>query len=135
MTEPTSRLIQLDNWIFEIKSIRAIRVDSYGKPYDAIANFHMNGDNAHIEGLMTRENDDFCRADYLAFYKLCQKLGIKQVQFDRFKGGQFKMDTVDIMPTNTGPEEKPDAQPIITVAAHENTEEVNNESPRLALVL
>ena len=67
MTESMSRYIQLDNWIFEIKSVRAIRVDSYGKPYSAIANFNLNGGNAYIDGLMTREHDDFTRNDYQTF--------------------------------------------------------------------
>jgi hypothetical protein len=98
MIETNSRFIQLDNWIFEVKSVRAIRVETYGKPYSAIANFNFNGDNAFIDGLMTREDEDFSKEDYLVFYKMCQKLGIKQAQFDRFKGNEFKLDTVDIKP-------------------------------------
>lgn len=104
MTDTTSRFIKLDNWIFEVKSVRAIRVDSYGKPYDAIANFNFNGDNAYIDGLMTRENEDFSKEDYKVFYTMCQKFGIKQAQFDRFKGNEFKLDTVDIAPIK---EDKP----------------------------
>jgi len=98
MTETTTRFIQLDNWIFEVKSVRAIRVDSYGKPYDAIANLSFNGNNAYIDGLMTRENNHFSKKDYQVFYNLCQKLGIKQIQFDRFKSNQFKLDTIDVDP-------------------------------------
>lgn len=98
MTDTTSRFIQLDNWIFEVKSVRAIRVDNYGEPYSAIANFSFNGNNAYIDGLMTREDQDFSKEDYLVFYKMCQKLGIKQAQFDRFKGNEFKLDTVDVAP-------------------------------------
>ena len=98
MTDTTSRFIQLDNWIFEVKSVRAIRVDSYGKPYNAIANFSFNGNNAYIDGLMTREDEKFSKEDYQVFKRLCQKLGIKQVQFDRFKDNQFKLDTLDVEP-------------------------------------
>jgi hypothetical protein len=98
MTDTTSRFIQLDNWIFEVKSVRAIRVDSYGKPYSAIANFSLNGNNAYIDGLMTREDKDFSKEDYQVFYKMCQKLGVDKVQFDRFKGSESKLDTVKIKP-------------------------------------
>lgn len=98
MTDINSRFIQLDNWLFEVKSVRAIRVDSYGKPYDAIANLSFNGNNAYIDGLMTRENQDFSKADYKVFCHLCQKLSIKQIQFDRFKGNEFRLDTIDIEP-------------------------------------
>jgi hypothetical protein len=92
MTDTTSHFIQIDGWIFGVKSIRAIKVNSYGKPYNAIANFSFNGDSAYIDGLMTRE-------DYQVFYRLCQKMGVKQAQFDRFKNNQFKLDTIDIEPS------------------------------------
>lgn len=98
MTETTSRFIQLDNWIFEVKSVRAIRVNSYGKPYNGIANLSFNGNSVYIDGLMTREDENFTKEDYQVFKRLCQKLGIKQVQFDRFKNNEFKLDTIDVEP-------------------------------------
>lgn len=98
MTDTTSRYIQLDNWIFEVKSVRAIKVNSYGKPYNAIANFSFNANNAYIDGLMTREGENFSKEDYQVFMRLCQKFDIKQAQFDRFKNNQFQLETVDIEP-------------------------------------
>lgn len=98
MTDTTSRFIQLDNWIFEVKSVRAIKVNSYGKPYDAIANFSFNGDSAYIDGLMTRDDEKFSKEDYQVFMRLCQKFELKQAQFDRFKNNQFKLETVEIDP-------------------------------------
>lgn len=98
MTDSASRFIQVDNWIFEVKSIRAIKVDNYGKPYNAIANLSFNGNNAYIDGLMTRDEDNFRKEDYQVFKRLCQKLDIKQVQFDRFKNNQFQLETIDVEP-------------------------------------
>ncbi|WP_114327583.1 hypothetical protein [Candidatus Colwellia aromaticivorans] len=98
MTDTTSRFIQLDNWIFEVKSVRAIKVNSYGKPYDAIANVSFNGNSAYIDGLMTREDESFNKEDYQVFMRLCQKMGMKQMQFDRFKNNQFKLETVNLQP-------------------------------------
>lgn len=100
MTDTTSRFIQLDNWIFEIKSVRAIKVNDYGKPYDAIANFSFHGNNAYIDGLMTRDKENFSKEDYQVFMSFCQKFGIKQVQFDRFKNNKFKLETVEVEPIN-----------------------------------
>ena len=100
MTDKTSRFIQLENWIFEVKSVRAIKVNEYGKPYDAIANFSFNGNNAYIDGLMTRDKENFSKEDYQVFVSLCQKLGIKQVQFDRFKNNKFQLETVEIDPVD-----------------------------------
>lgn len=106
MTDITSRFIQLDDWIFEVKSVRAIKVNSYGKPYSAIANFSFNGDSAYIDGLMTRENENFTKEDYQVFKRLCQKLEIKQVQFDRFKNNQFSLESVNIEPSERSPAPK-----------------------------
>jgi hypothetical protein len=80
-----SRYVQIDKWIFEVKSVRALRVDDFGKPYSAIANFTLNGNSAYIDGLLTREDDDFTREDYQTFVKMSQQLGVKNVNFDRFK--------------------------------------------------
>lgn len=105
MTDTTTRFIQIDDWIFEVKAVRAIKVNSYGKPYNAIANFSFNGDKAYIDGLMTREGESFGKNDYEVFRSLCHKFDIKQVQFDRFKNNQFESETVDVEPvqnkTNT----------------------------------
>ena len=99
MTDTTSRFLQIDDWIFRVKSVRAIEVNSYGKPYNAIANFSFNGDNTYIDGLITREDENSTKEDYQVFYHLCQKMVIKQVQIDRFKNDQFKLDTIDIEPS------------------------------------
>lgn len=98
MTELSSRFIQMDDWIFEVKSIRAIRVEHYGQPYNAIANFKFNGDIAYIDGLMTKDNENFSRKDYQIFHQMCQRLGIKEAQFHRFKNNKYHLDTHVITP-------------------------------------
>lgn len=84
MQKNITRYIELNNWIFEIKSIRAIRVDTYGEPYSATANLCINNDSAYIDGVMTRDQVDLEQEDYLTFMALCQKLGISKVKFDNF---------------------------------------------------
>ena len=73
-----SRFVKVEDWIFEVKTVRALRVDHYGKPYSAIANLTVNGDSAYIDGLLTRENEKFSRKDFQAFYKFCQQMQLKQ---------------------------------------------------------
>ncbi len=85
MAATMPRYIQVNDWIFEIKTIRALRVKNYGEPYSAIANININGDNAYIDGLLTREDQQFNRQDYQAFVDFCQQVAIKNVAFDRFK--------------------------------------------------
>jgi len=96
MSNTIERFVKIDDWIFEIKSIRAIRVEKYGQPYDAIANFSINGENAYIDGLMTREEEIFTRKDHQTFIKFCKKLAIKEVTFDRFKQLQTHENVVNI---------------------------------------
>lgn len=93
------RFVQVDDWIFEIKTVRALRVDQYGKPYTAIANLTVNGDTAYLDGLLTRENEKFSRKDFQTFYKFCQQMQVKQAHFDRFKNDELVSECVDIQKT------------------------------------
>jgi hypothetical protein len=97
MTEVT-KYIQIDDWIFEIKSVRALRVKEYGQPYSAIANVNINGDKAYIDGLMTKKEEEFTKKDFMAFYQYCQKLGVTEANFDRFKNSDLTSKSVDIQP-------------------------------------
>jgi len=102
-----SRYVQIDKWIFEVKSIRAIRVDDFGKPYSAVANLALNGNSAYIDGLLTREDDDFTREDYQTFVKMSQQLRLDNVNFDRFKQKRRVSDIVKVPPVhNAKPELK-----------------------------
>lgn len=84
MQTDITRYIELNNWVFEIKSIKAIKVDTYGKPYSATANLCLNNDNVYIDGVMTRDQEDLDHEDYLTFMALCQKLGISNVNFNNY---------------------------------------------------
>jgi hypothetical protein len=92
------RFVQVDDWIFEVKTVRALRVDQYGKPYTAIANLTVNGDNAYLDGLLTRDNEQFSRKDFQTFYKFCQQMQVKQANFDRFKNDVLVSESIDIQP-------------------------------------
>ncbi|WP_448249396.1 hypothetical protein [Thalassotalea agariperforans] len=96
MTQMNNRYIKIDGWIFEIKAVRAIRTDSYGEPYNAIANFNLQNDTAFIDGLMTRTEDDFSRSDHNTFEKFFAQIGIKKVTFERFCNQQFQSYSRDV---------------------------------------
>jgi hypothetical protein len=87
-----TRCIQIDDWIFEIKSVKAIRADEYGQPYTAIANINLNGDKAYIDGLMTNSDTEFERKDFESIRTYLQQLKITTGEFDRYKnlGSAFK---------------------------------------------
>jgi len=92
------KYVHLNNWIFEIKAVRALRVNNYGEPYSAIANVNINGDVAYLDGLMTKENEAFTRHDFQTFKQFCQQIGVKEAHFDRFKNGQLKSECLVIEP-------------------------------------
>jgi len=92
------KYVHLNNWIFEVKAVRALRVDNYGDPYSAIANINVNGDVAYLDGLMTKENEAFSRHDFQTFKQFCQQLNLKEAHFDRFKNNNFKSEKVLIEP-------------------------------------
>jgi len=88
--ETLSRCIKIDGWIFEIKMVRAIRVEEYGQPYSAIVNFNFNGDNVYVDGLMTNSDEDITKEDFNTLKGYVKRLGAKQIQFDRYKKKQTK---------------------------------------------
>jgi hypothetical protein len=99
--EAISRCIKIDNWIFEIKAVRAIRVEEYGQPYSAIANININGDKAYIDGLMTDSAIEFDREDYESFKSYLQHLNISKVEFDRYKNKEPTSKSIDVPPLST----------------------------------
>ncbi|MEW6990069.1 hypothetical protein AADZ91_05200 [Colwelliaceae bacterium 6441] len=88
MTQTHSRYIQVGEWFFELKSVRAIKVDEYGKPYQAIANCNINGDKMYVDGLLTTNGEEFTKTDFLSFYQFCQKIGLDSFSYHRFQDGE-----------------------------------------------
>lgn len=102
-----SRYQQIDDWIFEVKTVRALKVSEFGKPYTATANITLNGDNGYIDSLMMRDEAEFSKEDYQAFVKISQQLGLKKVNFDRFKQQRRTTTTIKVPPLCL---EKPELQ-------------------------
>jgi hypothetical protein len=92
------RYIKMNDWIFEIKAVRAIKVSNYGEPYSAISNLSVMGESMYIDGQMTREGEQFDRKDFQTFYNFCQQLDMKSAHFDRIKNGHRNTKVVDIEP-------------------------------------
>ena len=49
MQSGISRFTQIGDWIFEVKMVRALRVENYGEPYDAVATLTANGESMYID--------------------------------------------------------------------------------------
>lgn len=90
------RHTQMNDWIFVVKTVRAIRVGSYGKPYTGIANLNLNSDSVYIDGLMTSGDEGFSREDRQTFKDYCQHMKLKHVQFDRYKNEEMRSFSFDL---------------------------------------
>lgn len=88
MTQTHSRYIQVGDWYFELKAVRALKVDEYGKPYQAIANCNINGNKMYVDGLLTKNGEEFTKQDFLSIYHFCQKIGIDVCTYHRFQNGE-----------------------------------------------
>ncbi|GAA6203620.1 hypothetical protein [Thalassotalea sp. SU-HH00458] len=92
------RYIKMDDWFFEIKTVRALRTKNYGDKYSAIANINCNGDAIYIDGLMTADDNPYTFQDLQTFKQFCRKMGAKTAHFDRFKNDQLRSQSVIIQP-------------------------------------
>lgn len=82
MNEMINQHIQIDNWIFEVKMVRALRVKNYGEPYSAIANIKLNGNNAYIDGMMQKDLQQFSNEDLKVIKKYCQRMSISKIDIE-----------------------------------------------------
>ena len=116
-SETQSRCIKIDGWIFEIKAVRAIRVEEYGQPYSAIANINLNGDNAYIDGLLTNSSVELAREDFNTLKQYLQLLGVQEVQFDRYKNNESTSRSLDLSSVDEQPklDEKPESLKLVSV--------------------
>jgi len=83
MTDEMTRCIKINDWIFEVKVVRALRVNQYGEPYSAIANIAFNGDNAFIDGIMLKDESTLSSYDYQTLKMFCSNMNINHVDIEQ----------------------------------------------------
>ncbi len=96
MQHTASRFTQIGEWVFEVKMVRALKVQDYGKPYSSVATITVNGDNGYIDTQMSRAGEEFSRQDCSTFYDFCQRLELKQISYDKIRQGIRIPRTIDI---------------------------------------
>lgn len=97
MTSSISRFTHMDDWVFEVKMVRALRVKKFGEPYTAVANLTVNGEQMYIDSQLTREEADFSRQDFMTFYRFCQALEMKSFHYDKMRNGVRHPRVVEIV--------------------------------------
>lgn len=96
-TNEISRYTRIGEWVFEVKMVRALKVQNYGDPYTSCASMTINGSDLYIDSQMTRDGDDFNRKDFLAFYKFCQKMEVQHACYDKIKNGDRSPRKIEII--------------------------------------
>ena len=99
MTKTITRQCQMDDWIFEVKMVRALKMKTASGPYSAVASFTTNGEQVYIDTHLSIDNEELTKDDYLTFYRFCQALGMKSIRYDRMKNGVKQSKTVDLEET------------------------------------
>lgn len=96
MTSKNLRYIQMDDWIFEVKTVRAHRVDKDSKAFTATANCNINGDGMYIDSLLTKDQKEFSKEDFMTFNKFSEKMGLKEVTYHRYHHGESASKTIKV---------------------------------------
>ncbi len=93
-----SKHVKIGEWIFEVKMVRALKVEEYGQPYSAIANCNINGDAMYVDGLLAKDQQTFTKDDFESFTQFGQLLDMKQISYHRYKNGQSVTKDVFVEP-------------------------------------
>lgn len=88
MAEAISRHVKIGDWYFEVKMVRALKVSEYGQPYAAIANCNINGNSMYVDGLLTKDEQEFTKDDFMAFHKFGHQLGLDNLSYHRYQNGE-----------------------------------------------
>lgn len=97
MQKTISRLWQMDDWIFEVKMVRALKVKQHGEPYSAVANLTANGEQIYIDSHLALNNEELNKKDFMTIYHFCQSMGMKHISYDRIKNGIKSSKIIDIV--------------------------------------
>ncbi|WP_340678797.1 hypothetical protein [Paraglaciecola sp.] len=97
MKKTISRMCQMDDWIFEVKMVRALKVRQHGEPYSAVANLTANGEQVYIDSHLSISNEELSKEDFKTIYRFCELMGMKHISYDRIKNGVKSSKVVDIV--------------------------------------
>lgn len=93
---PDYKVVQIGDWIFEVSSVRALKVGKdgvYGDPYEAIANFNFIDGKAYVNGMLGSGITKRC---IVTFKKYIASYGIKEAVYKRVKNLKSKFKKVKL---------------------------------------
>lgn len=90
------RRFTIDDWIFDIKQVRALRVPEYGLPYSAGALITLNGTNAYIDSLISRQSNPINKKDFKSILEATKRLGASSLDYDRMTVNGKRSESVTV---------------------------------------
>ena len=79
-----SHVIQVGQWLFEIKQVRAIKAKEFGLPYTATAWITVTNGKPTIEGLISKDDKKLTRQDFKDIEQFLTITGFKNTDWQRF---------------------------------------------------
>ena len=90
---PEYKVIKMDDWLFEVKTIRAIKIGKagvYGDEYTAIATIDIIDGNAYVNSTIGK----FTRKCFRTIFNYIKSRGIKVINYKRIKNLKDKPNKV-----------------------------------------
>ncbi len=81
--------VRVGNWLFEVKQIKAIRVNEDGDPYNGIATINIVNDEIHIEGLLMKDGVSD-KSDIEDIKEFISGLGFDEYHYTRYNKNKQK---------------------------------------------
>jgi len=82
-----------ENWLFEIKEVRATKTKAYGKPYTANVTLKIVLGDLYVESALSVE--EITRKDWIEIEQHISELGFSEYWFCRYKNNEkFKVERV-----------------------------------------
>lgn len=97
MEKSITRIAQIDDWVFEVKMVRALKMKESGESYSAMAQLTANGDQMYIDSHLSVKDEELSKEDFMTIYKFCQSMGMKHIGYDRIKNGLKTSKQVDVL--------------------------------------
>ncbi|WP_088332704.1 hypothetical protein [Lacimicrobium sp. SS2-24] len=107
MSKTTKRYIKVGDWMFEVKMVRAIRVEEFGQPYDAIAHMTFNGNEVYVDSQLSSADENLGRKDLDAFLNFAQMMDVENFRYDRFQNGERRSRNIKMVKSVENAEPQP----------------------------
>lgn len=77
-----THIIQTGKWLFEMKELRGMKVEEYGKPYSALTTIRIIDGELRVDGLISKQKLE--KTDREELEKLVTTLGFSAYTYSNF---------------------------------------------------